>query len=61
MTDTPEKEAPPEHELTQAELGRAIRLQAATEARRTSFEAEKQLRKMTIEHWFEKLNLQRFL
>lgn len=51
----------PTEEMSQAELARAIRLQAAAEYRRTSFEAEKALKGMTMEHWFNKLNLQRFL
>lgn len=55
------QEAAEQPEMSQAELARAIRFQAAAEARRTSFEAEKALKKMTMEHWFKKLNLNRFL
>ena len=52
----PETEAP-----SQAEIARGIQLQARAVARRTSFEAEKKLKKMTMDHWFEKLNLHRFI
>jgi hypothetical protein len=52
----PETEAP-----SQAEIARGIQLQVRAVARRTSFEAEKQLKRMAVEHWFDKLNLKRFL
>ena len=53
---TPETEAP-----SQAEIARGIQLQVRAVARRTSFEAEKKLKRMTMDHWFTKLNLTRFL
>lgn len=48
-------------EMSQAEIARAISIQAEAVYRKTSADAEKAMRGMTMGHWFDKLNLKRYL